>query len=97
MPTVRLIARLQAKPGQEQALRTLLRSLIQPTLAEPESDTYELYESDHPGRFYFYEIWPSQSALDQHMNTPHFQNAKKRWAELIEGEAELNKLTRQHP
>jgi quinol monooxygenase YgiN len=96
MPTVRLIARVQAKPGKEQPLRTLLRSLIQPTLAEPQSDTYELYESDHPGRFYFYEIWPDQAALDKHMASAHFQRASSQWGELIDGEPELNILTRQH-
>jgi quinol monooxygenase YgiN len=53
---------------------------------------YELYESDFKGRFYFYERWESQAALDQHVATPHFKHLERTIGELVEEPLEVNIL-----
>jgi quinol monooxygenase YgiN len=53
---------------------------------------YELYESDFKGRFYFYERWESQAALDQHIATPHFKHLEQTIGELVEEPLEVNIL-----
>lgn len=90
MSEVRVIARFVAKPGKEDELRKLLRGLVAPTHAEDGCQIYELYESNVPGRFYFYELWTSQTALDAHLTTPHLEHLKSVVADLIGEPFEVN-------
>jgi quinol monooxygenase YgiN len=53
---------------------------------------YELYESDSKGRFYFYETWESQAALDQHAVSPHFKHLQQTIGELVREPFEVNIL-----
>ena len=94
MAEVRLIARSVARRGMENQLRELLRSMLAPTRAESGCKLYELYESDSKGRFYFYEIWESQSALDQHAASPHFKYLEQTVGELVQEPFEVNILER---
>ena len=94
MGEVRVIARSVARRGAENQLRELLRSMLVPSRAESGCKLYELYESDSKGRFYFYEIWESQSALDRHANSPHFKNLAQAIVELAQGPFEVNILER---
>jgi quinol monooxygenase YgiN len=73
MAEIRVIARFEARTGNEGQLRALLQSMLAPTRAEPGCKGYELYESVSSGRFYFYETWETEAALDQHKATPHFK------------------------
>ena len=70
MAEVHVIARSVARTGTEDQLRELLKRMLAPTRAESGCKLYELYESDSKGRFYFYEIWESQAALNQHAASP---------------------------
>ena len=92
MSEVRVIARFVASQGQEDQLKTLLQGMLTPTLAEPGCKRYELYESDSRGRFYLYETWESQAALDQHIATPHFGRLKQGVGELLSEPFEVNIL-----
>ena len=65
MAEVLVICRFVARTGTEVQLRALLQGVLAPTNAEPGCKLYELYESDPKGRFYLYETWESQAALDQ--------------------------------
>ena len=57
---VRVVARMVARPGKEDELRTLLRGLIEPTRREPECVTYELLQNTtDPTDFTFVEEWSS--------------------------------------
>ncbi len=68
------LAVLKAKPGQQQALKAGLLSLIEPTRAEPGNLDYVLFERrDEPGTFYMREAFKDQAALDAHFATPYFQ------------------------
>jgi quinol monooxygenase YgiN len=92
MAEVRVIARFVARSGKENQLRELLRSMLAPTRAESGCKLYELYESDSPGRFYFYEIWESQAALDQHAASAHFKHLEQTVGELVQEPFEVNIL-----
>jgi quinol monooxygenase YgiN len=55
---------------------------------------YELYESDSKDRFYFYEIWESQAALDKHAASAHFKHLEQTVGELVQTPFEVNILER---
>jgi quinol monooxygenase YgiN len=92
MAEVRVIARSVARKGKEDQLRSLLRGMLAPTRAEQGCKSYELYESDSPGRFYFDETWESQASLDKHIATPHFKHLEQNIGQLLEGPFEINIL-----
>lgn len=90
MGEVRVIARSVARRGKENQLRELLRGMLVPTRAESGCKLYELYESDSNGRFYFYEIWESQAALDQHVASPHFMHLEQTLGEWVQEPFEVS-------
>jgi len=92
MADVYVIARSVARRGRENQLRELLRGMLAPTRAESGCKLYELYESDSTGRFYFYEIWESQAALDRHASSPHFKHLEETVGELVQEPFEVNIL-----
>ncbi len=76
MPDLHVVAVLTAKPGSEDVLERALKSLVEPTRAEPGCVSYELYRSDVDAQtFVTVELWTSQADLDAHMQTPHIQAA----------------------
>ena len=92
MAEVRVIAKFAARKGKEKQLRELLRGMLAPTHAESGCKTYDLYESDSKGRFYFYEIWESPAALNRHAASPHFKHLEQSGAELLQEPFEVNIL-----
>jgi quinol monooxygenase YgiN len=93
MLEIRVIARATARKGKEGEVRKVLQTALAPTHAEPGCRLYEIYESDTPGRFYFYEQWKSQEALDKHAVSPHFKQLAKALESLVQGEFEINFVT----
>jgi quinol monooxygenase YgiN len=90
-----VIARFQAKAGQESRLRRDLQSLLAPTRAEAGCINYDLHQSQSdPALFVFYENWTSQAALDAHFQTPHLQAFLKLVPELTDGAPEITKWAR---
>jgi quinol monooxygenase YgiN len=94
MTEVRVIARSVARKGKEDELRALLQGMLVPTRGEQGCKSYELYESDSTGRFYFDETWESHAALDKHIATPHFRHLEQTIGELLVGPFEVNILKR---
>jgi quinol monooxygenase YgiN len=92
MAEVRVIARSVARKGKEKQLGDLLQGMLAPTCAESGCKLYEHYESNSKGLFYFYEIWESQAALDQHAASPHFKHLKQTMPELLQEPFEVNIL-----
>src|SRR5271156_3400820 len=92
MAEVYVIARSVARSGRENELREILRGMLAPTRAEEGCKLYELYESDSKGRFYFYEIWESQAALDQHAASSHFKHLEQSIGDLVQEPFEVNIL-----
>jgi quinol monooxygenase YgiN len=94
MTEVRVIARAVARQEKEDELRALLQGMLIPTRGEQGCKSYELYESDSTGRFYFDETWESHEALDKHIATPHFRHLDQTVGALLEGPFEVNILKR---
>lgn len=92
MAEVQVIARSVAREGKEDQLRALLQDMLTPTRAEPGCKLYELYQSGSRRRFYFYEEWESQAALNQHVATPHFKHWEQSVGDLVTEPFEVNIL-----
>ena len=90
--TVRVIARLRAKPGKEVELRTLATGLIAPTRNEAGCIRYELLvdEAD-PAELTFVEEWRDGDTLNAHLAAPHVQYAVSRGPALLLGELDLRR------
>jgi quinol monooxygenase YgiN len=94
MNKVRLIARLVPAEGKRDELRSALRAMLAPTQVESGCELYELNEAANNGPFYFYEQWESQGALDDHMQTAHFQQLKQQLDGLLREPLELSLITK---
>ena len=65
---------LQAKPGCETELESALRAMIPHVRQEGGVVDYALHRaSDDAGRFFYYEKYRDQAALDVHMATPYLK------------------------
>jgi quinol monooxygenase YgiN len=74
--TLRVVARIVARPGAEDEVRSILAGLVGPTRAEPGCVSYELLQNNaDPTDFTFVEEWDGDPALDAHLRTPHIQDA----------------------
>lgn len=79
MPTngLVIVAHFRALPGKEDALESLLLSLVEPTRKEQGCIQYDLHRDlEDPAQFLFYEIWASRESWDAHMVTPHLESLK---------------------
>jgi quinol monooxygenase YgiN len=92
MNEVGVIARAVARKGNEDRLKALLQGMLAPTHAESGCKLYKLYESSERGRFYFYELWESQAALQQHAASPHYKHLELTVGDLLEEPFEVNIL-----
>ena len=62
------------KEGHEEEVAALLRQMIAPTRAEPGNLMYLVHQSPtERRRFFLYEQYADQAALDAHRAAPHFQ------------------------
>src|SRR3954451_1596929 len=69
-----LTAMVKARPGQEDAVKQALVSLVEPTRKEPGCLCYNLHQSKtDPTQFMFYEQWASKEDLSAHGKTPHMK------------------------
>ncbi|MBK9614219.1 MAG: antibiotic biosynthesis monooxygenase [Uliginosibacterium sp.] len=69
-----ITAVLEAHPGREAELETELRKLVAQVAQEPGALEYTLHRApDHASRFYFYERYRDQAAVDAHWATPLLQ------------------------
>ena len=92
--TVRVIARLRAKPGKELELRTLAAGLIAPTRKEAGCIRYELLVNEaDPAELTFVEEWRDGDTLNAHLATAHLQYAATRFPELLAGELDLRRYS----
>lgn len=72
--TTPAVAIFLAKPGAEEKLEALFRSVIATTLKEEGCISYQLNRDlDQPRRFVWTEEWKSRALLDKHAAAPHIQ------------------------
>ncbi|EJB8571145.1 antibiotic biosynthesis monooxygenase [Vibrio parahaemolyticus] len=69
---IHLVAEVKAYPDSKDQVVNLLAGLLEPTRQEEGCCQYELYLDEKvEGLFMFQEIWASQEALDNHLQSPH--------------------------
>ena len=82
--TVTIKAFLQAEPGKEEALKTELKKALAPSRAEAGCLEYVLYESEvQDGVFIFSEQWKNEEAVQQHIQTEHYQAYRENTENLV--------------
>ena len=90
--TLRVVARLLAKPEKVSDLRTVLSGLMEPTRAEPGCISYELLQNkENEADFTFVEEWEGDSALDAHFATDHIQQALGEFPNLLAEELDVRR------
>lgn len=68
-----VVAKITAKADAVEAVAAQLMNLVAPTRQEQGCIEYTLHrDNQNPAVFVFYETWEDQSALERHMNSPHF-------------------------
>ena len=68
--SVRVVARIKAKPGSEGELRPVLSSMQEPVRKEKGCLSYEILENRaDPTEFTFVEEWSSDETLETHLKS----------------------------
>ncbi|MFQ5657244.1 MAG: putative quinol monooxygenase [Candidatus Methylomirabilales bacterium] len=90
--SLRVIARLKARPEKVNELSAVLMGLIAPTRQEPGCITYEMLQNKQdPTEFTFVEEWTDEAALVSHFGTSHIQDALKKLPDLLAEELDLRR------
>lgn len=67
------MVRITAKDGEADAVAAILRSLVEPSMAEPRMKFFMPYRSpDDPSQFLVYELYEDAAEWDAHNASPHF-------------------------
>ena len=81
---VSVVARLKAKPGNEERVKQELQKLLAPTRAEKGCVNYDMHQAVHDrSLFLFYENWESEEDLAKHLESPHIKTWFKLSQELL--------------
>ena len=92
--TLRIIARIKAKPDKVEETRELLSRLVEPTRKEAGCLGYELLQNrDDPTEFTFVEEWRDEAAIAGHFETEHIKGALQKFPELAAEPLDLRKYT----
>jgi quinol monooxygenase YgiN len=90
--TINVIARVRAKEGKEDALKSVLLALIPPSRRELACYQYDLLQSTaDPREFCFVERWDGEAALDQHAKSEHVNKAGTQMADLVEAPPDIRR------
>lgn len=74
---------VEAKNGFEKELEQECRTMVAMTQNESGVSTYVLHRAtDNPRKFFFFERYVNQDAIDAHCSTEHLQNFLKRLEHL---------------
>jgi quinol monooxygenase YgiN len=87
---------MEAAPGRGEDVAKALGALLAPTRKEPGCLDYQLHrDPENPLKFFFYERFKNQAALDTHIASPHFQ-AFVKYRDSISGLIPVTNVTRWH-
>jgi quinol monooxygenase YgiN len=90
--TLRVIARVKARPGKVNELLSVLNSLVEPTRKEPGCLSYKLLQNNEdPTDFTLIEEWQSNTALESHFATKHFKDALIKLPNLVAAEPDIRR------
>ena len=95
MQKLTIVAKVVARKNCMEAVKAELLKLVEPTRQERGCIEYRLHQdNDDPAVFIFYENWESETCLEQHMNSDHF-NAYLCAVEGMIEEKAVHRLTMQ--
>ena len=78
------------KPGHEGEAVDLFAKLTGPTRAEPGCRMYQAHRSpSDPRKFFLYEQYDDQAALDAHRAAPHFKELGRKLGEYLAGRPDV--------
>ena len=90
--TLRVIARVKARPNKVNELLSVLSSLVEPTRKEPGCISYKLLQNNEdPTDFVLIEEWQSSTALQSHFATKHFKDALVKLPNLVAAEPDIQR------
>ena len=90
--TLRVIARVKARPGKVNELVSLLSSLVEPTRKEPGCISYILLQNNQdPTDLTLIEEWKNNTALESHFATKHFKDAMTKLPNLVAAEPDVRR------
>jgi quinol monooxygenase YgiN len=90
--TLRVIARVKARPGKANELLLVLSSLVEPTRKEPGCLSYELLQNNEdPTDLTLIEEWQNNTALESHFATKHFKDALTKLPNLVAAEPDIRR------
>ena len=93
--TLRVVARIRARPNKVDELLSVLSSLVEPTRKEPGCIHYELLQNNEDSTdFTLIEEWQSDTDLQSHFATKHFKGALTKLPNLVASEPDIQ---RYHP
>jgi quinol monooxygenase YgiN len=85
METIQIVAELEIKQAYRDELFPVLQALVEGSRSEPGNKRYDLTENiDRPGHFFVIEDWISESAVESHNASLHFQA----FAHALKGKSE---------
>ncbi len=80
-----IVARIKAKPGQENTLASELAKLVAPTLIEAGCLQYDFHRDlEDPGNFLFFENWATKEQWLAHMESPQLLAYKAAADDLVD-------------
>ncbi len=90
--TLRVIARVKARPGKVDELLSVLSALVEPTRKEPGCISYNLFQNNQdPTDFALIEEWKNNAALESHLATKHFKQALVKLPNLVGVEPDIQR------
>ena len=90
--TLRVIARVKARPDKVNELLSLLSSLVEPTRKEPGCLSYTLLQNNQdPTDLTLVEEWKNNAALESHFATKHFKDAMTKVPNLVAAEPDVRR------
>ncbi len=90
--TLRVIAKVRARPGKVNELLSVLSSLIEPTRNEPGCISYTLLQNNEdPRDFTLVEEWENSTALQSHFAAKHFKEALLKLPNLVAAEPDIRR------
>jgi quinol monooxygenase YgiN len=92
--TIRVVARLTARPDRVDETLEALTALIAPTRAEDGCILYELSQNnDDPTDFTFVEEWTTDAALDAHLESDHIRKLQSQADDLLSAPPDVRRYT----
>ena len=88
--SLRVVARITARPDTVNQVRDILLGLVAPTRAEDGCVVYELLQNRaDPTDFTFVEEWAGDAAFERHHTTAHIRTAFPKLEALIAGPPDI--------